>query len=216
MHAGAGIVRSIALVLRDVLKCRLSAAALLDKYPKMCMVVDEIINEVGPAEACSCCLLGGQGCSTCGACRAASSTARTACQQRCPPRAQGILETTDPVVVRKALKHKVSPGCAACVAAAHGAKLANAAAALRAPCTKPRATTPPLLLLPPQHAGRVGVTPAELPGLKEGTQRGLAAARPRHWCCVLARAPLLPHATPKQRIGDTLAAGTLGGCFGGL
>lgn len=48
MHAqtGTGVLRSIVVVLQDVLKSKCTSGALLDKYGKMCCVLDEIINEV--------------------------------------------------------------------------------------------------------------------------------------------------------------------------
>ena len=45
-HAGADILRFIIATLKDVLGKQPSASVLLDKYTKLCVVLDEIINEV--------------------------------------------------------------------------------------------------------------------------------------------------------------------------
>lgn len=45
--AGADTLRAIMGVLKDVLGKTPSASLLMDKYTKMVMVVDEVINEVG-------------------------------------------------------------------------------------------------------------------------------------------------------------------------
>jgi len=49
LPSGAGVLRSIAFILHDILRSKVTAGLLLEKYTKLCMVVDEVINEVRAA-----------------------------------------------------------------------------------------------------------------------------------------------------------------------
>lgn len=43
---GSGILRAISYVIQDVLKSKCTSSMLLEKYGKLCCIIDEVINEV--------------------------------------------------------------------------------------------------------------------------------------------------------------------------
>eukprot|EP00983_Pelagomonas_calceolata_P089123 1157280-Pelagomonas_calceolata.AAC.4 len=44
-NVGSGILRAICFLLQDVLKSKCTSGLLLEKYGKMCCIIDEVINE---------------------------------------------------------------------------------------------------------------------------------------------------------------------------
>lgn len=46
------VLRVILLALKDALGRPPTAASLLEKYARLCLVVDEVINEVSPHKGC--------------------------------------------------------------------------------------------------------------------------------------------------------------------
>ena len=92
VHAAvAETIRAVCIGLRDTIR-KPTEAALFDNYGRMCMVIDEVINEARP------------NCSLNSTVHVSSVITSVVCLQ-------GILEAADRDAIQRGMKMKVSPFC---------------------------------------------------------------------------------------------------------